>query len=199
MATGSDGLRREARVKLCGHATLATAYVIFRYYEDKDGLTFHSTSGDLFVGKDDGYIAMDFPAIRGQETKVTDLMADAFGSAPSRAFIDDRLLLVYEDEQILQSDLTKNSLAIAPLHLRGVAIISSLPGRFMQKVRPRRSRLFRALTKPANAKSALKDEKSETIFASVVRCTCSLRSQVSSLGCKFVSSACRFSQGLAVC
>ena len=51
-----------AEVDLCGHATLATAFVIFRYLEpNKQEIEFDSRSGPLFVTKKGGEIRMDFP------------------------------------------------------------------------------------------------------------------------------------------
>ena len=51
-------------VDLCGHATLATAFVLFKYYfNDAKVLHFKSRSGDLHVSKtEDFVILMDFPS-----------------------------------------------------------------------------------------------------------------------------------------
>lgn len=51
-------------VDLCGHATLATAYVLFRhFFKEAQVLHFQSRSGELHVRKTDGFvILMDFPA-----------------------------------------------------------------------------------------------------------------------------------------
>ena len=59
-------------VDLCGHATLATSYILFKYYfREAETLHFQSRSGDLHVRKtDDFIILMDFP-MYGVE-KVTD-------------------------------------------------------------------------------------------------------------------------------
>ena len=112
-------------VKLCGHATLATSYVLFRYYEtDKNNLVFHSLSGDLLIGKDGDYIAMDFPMLRCHETEITSLMAEAFGTMPLEAYIDDRLLLVYENEQIIRN-MKPDFEKVALLHEHGVAVTSA--------------------------------------------------------------------------
>ena len=109
-------------VKLCGHATLATSYILFHYYETaKDKLVFHTLSGDLFIGKDGDYIKMDFPALHCYETEITGLMAEAFGVAPSKANVDDRLLLVYENEQIIR-DMKPVFDKVSLLHEHGVAV-----------------------------------------------------------------------------
>ncbi|MEP6947691.1 MAG: PhzF family phenazine biosynthesis protein [Ginsengibacter sp.] len=50
-------------INLCGHATLASAFVIFNYLHfDKPGIKFSSKSGILKVTKNDSLIEMDFPS-----------------------------------------------------------------------------------------------------------------------------------------
>lgn len=59
-------------VDLCGHATLATSYILFKYfYKEAESLHFQSRSGELNVRRtEDFIILMDFP-MYGVE-KVTD-------------------------------------------------------------------------------------------------------------------------------
>ena len=65
-------------INLCGHATLATAYVLFKYYEnDADRIVFHTLSGDLFTGRRGECIEMDFPVYSLNKVPVTDEMATA--------------------------------------------------------------------------------------------------------------------------
>ena len=90
-------------INLCGHATLATAFVLFNYYEKNvDNITFHTMSGDLFIHRKQDEIGMDFPAYRLNETSVTTQMTKAMGHEPLKAFIDRDLMLVYEDEKIIR-------------------------------------------------------------------------------------------------
>ena len=90
-------------INLCGHATLATSYVLFNYYEkDADELTFHTMSGDLFIHRQQDEIVMDFPAYKLNEVPVTEQMAKAMGAKPVKAYIDRDLLFVYEDEKIIR-------------------------------------------------------------------------------------------------
>lgn len=53
----------ELEIDLCGHATLASAFVLFELlgYE-KDTIIFYSQSGPLKVHRDGSYIALDFPS-----------------------------------------------------------------------------------------------------------------------------------------
>ena len=50
-------------INLCGHATLASAYVLFNILGfDKPELKFDCKSGILKITRDNGMIKMDFPA-----------------------------------------------------------------------------------------------------------------------------------------
>ena len=50
-------------INLCGHATLAAAYVLFNILNfDESLINFHSQSGILHVTKIDDFISMDFPS-----------------------------------------------------------------------------------------------------------------------------------------
>ena len=90
-------------INLCGHATLATAYVLFNYYEnDAKRIVFHTLSGDLFIGRCGDCIEMDFPVYSLNEVPVTNDMAAAMGATPKEAYIDRDLLLIYEDEEIIR-------------------------------------------------------------------------------------------------
>ena len=52
-----------AEINLCGHATLASAYVLFNILGyKKPSITFHSKSGPLIITKEEDVISMDFPS-----------------------------------------------------------------------------------------------------------------------------------------
>lgn len=64
---GADGRvcfpAREREVPLCGHATLATAFVLFSQRHEMDLIVFETLSGPLrCVRTSDGRIEMDFPS-----------------------------------------------------------------------------------------------------------------------------------------
>ena len=53
----------ELEIDLCGHATLAAAFVLFELLNyHKDTITFYSKSGPLKVRRDGAYIVLDFPS-----------------------------------------------------------------------------------------------------------------------------------------
>ena len=59
-------------INLCGHTILATAYVLFKYYEnDASRIVFHTLSGDLFTGRRGDCIEMDFPVYSLNKVPVT--------------------------------------------------------------------------------------------------------------------------------
>ena len=87
-------------VELCGHATLASAYVILNYYEPKaESVRFRTMSGDLIVTKSGSEYAMDFPVCELKEIPVSDAMERAFGVRPVRAVLGLDLVCVFETEE----------------------------------------------------------------------------------------------------
>ena len=61
-----------AEVDLCGHATLASAYVMFNELEfPKKTIHFNSKSGILSVTKEDDWLTLDFPADTLHATDLT--------------------------------------------------------------------------------------------------------------------------------
>ncbi len=85
-------------IDLCGHATLGTAYVLFRFFEkDADSITFRTLSGALTVLKKGELLEMDFPAYELKQIPVTPAMEDAFGVKITEAWMGRDLLCVTED------------------------------------------------------------------------------------------------------
>lgn len=98
-------------IDLCGHATLATAYVLANYFETrKTEIHFYTQSGELIVRKKGELYEMDFPPYEIKPVNVTDEMTEAIGFRPVEAWLGRDLLCVMEsEEQILsiQPDLEK--------------------------------------------------------------------------------------------
>lgn len=87
-------------IDLCGHATLATAYVLFRFYEpNADKVAFQTKSGQLEVTRVGDMLEMDFPAYSLEQVDVTDEMEDAIGVRPLEAWLGRDLLCVLENEE----------------------------------------------------------------------------------------------------
>ena len=86
-------------VDLCGHATLAAAYVVLNHLQpDLDSVSFDTMSGALTVTRDGERLSMDFPARAPTPASVTEALADALGEAPSEAHQSRDILALYDDE-----------------------------------------------------------------------------------------------------
>jgi PhzF family phenazine biosynthesis protein len=91
----------EAEVDLCGHATMASAYVIWNMLgHPVSYIIFHSKSGALKVTKNNGNITLDFPIDYYLDQEAPDKMIQALGKKPKEAYIGKHNhLLVYEQEE----------------------------------------------------------------------------------------------------
>lgn len=87
-------------VELCGHATLASAFVILNFYEKGSAeVRFNTLSGELTVLKKGSRYEMIFPAFEFAEIPVTDEMERAFGVRPVKAVLGTDLICVFENEE----------------------------------------------------------------------------------------------------
>jgi PhzF family phenazine biosynthesis protein len=106
---------------LCGHATLASAYIIFNELDRaRESVVFHTLSGPLSVTRDGGRLLMDFPARAHEAAAVTELapVAEAIGAR----IIDLRrgwtYLAVVESEDVVRNlDPDMGKVAALPLGL----------------------------------------------------------------------------------
>ena len=87
-------------VELCGHATLASSFVILNYYEpDSDTVSFNTLSGVLTVKRNGNLYEMDFPVFELKEIPVSDAMEQAFGCRPVKAVLGLDLICMFESEE----------------------------------------------------------------------------------------------------
>ena len=86
-------------VDLCGHATLATAYVIANFVESNTTtIHFQTLSGQLTVTKKAELYEMDFPVYTLKPVPVTEAIVEALHARPLEAFMGRDLLCVMADE-----------------------------------------------------------------------------------------------------
>lgn len=91
-------------VELCGHATLASAYVILNYYEpNSNEVKFNTLSGELTIHRNGNLYEMNFPTYELHEIPVTDAMEEAFGVRPIKAVLGLDLVCVFESEKIVRN------------------------------------------------------------------------------------------------
>ena len=71
-------------VALCGHATLASAHVLWetRRLPATSTATFHTASGVLTAAQSDGTIWMDFPALASEPVATLAGLSEALGASP---------------------------------------------------------------------------------------------------------------------
>lgn len=91
-------------VELCGHATLASSFVILNYYDKGvDKVEFNTLSGRLTVVRKGDLYEMDFPTYELKEVPVTDDMEKAFGTRPVKAVLGLDLVCVFEGEDTVRT------------------------------------------------------------------------------------------------
>lgn len=74
-------------IDLCGHATLATAYVITKFIEiEATEVRFKTLSGLLTVIKKGELFEMDFPSYELKKVDITEAMVEAMGIRPLEAY-----------------------------------------------------------------------------------------------------------------
>ncbi|MDH3733411.1 MAG: PhzF family phenazine biosynthesis protein [Gemmatimonadota bacterium] len=90
-----------AEVDLCGHATLASAWVIMNRLEpERSDVRFETRSGDLFVVRRGDEFIMDFPSAPPQEKETPRALVEGLGAEPAIVMAAPRdYLVLYEDEE----------------------------------------------------------------------------------------------------
>jgi PhzF family phenazine biosynthesis protein len=94
-----------AEVDLCGHATLASAWLVFNELEPgRTEVVFQSKSGPLRVAAKGDRLALDFPS-RPPEPADAQLgrLGEALGRAPAAALAARDLMAVFEREEDVQA------------------------------------------------------------------------------------------------
>jgi PhzF family phenazine biosynthesis protein len=127
---GSYGLRwftPAIEVDLCGHATLAAAYVVLNYLQpDLDSVSFETQSGELVVTRDGDRLSVDFPARAPTPVAVSEALSDALGEAPAEVYASRDILAVYEDEASVRR-LSPNQAKLLALD-EGLGVIVTAKG-----------------------------------------------------------------------
>jgi predicted PhzF superfamily epimerase YddE/YHI9 len=114
-------------VDLCGHATLATAWLLFeKLGETNDRIAFETRSGTLSVSRKDGLVAMDLPEIPGEPCPAPELLVQGLGRAPVRTLRATNYLAVFDDADDVAS-LSPDFALLSALDPFGV--IATAPGR----------------------------------------------------------------------
>ncbi len=109
-------------VKLCGHATLASAYVIFNFIEKTlENIEFSSLSGILNVKRENEFIELDFPSQKFIKCQPNRDIADGLGKEPSSLYMGEDYFAIFEKEEDIE-EISPNFEILNKLDLRGVVI-----------------------------------------------------------------------------
>ena len=112
----------KTEVDLCGHATLAAAYVLFNIQGyNKERIEFESKSGTLTVLQKDNWLVMDLPAQPPIPCDVPDEIVKAFDKVPIECLRSEDYIAVFETESDILS-IKPDIDYLKKLDLRGVII-----------------------------------------------------------------------------
>src|SRR5258705_4143814 len=114
-------------VDLCGHATLASAFVVFRWLTpQRSEVSFQTQqAGPLTVSRDGDLLALDFPARPPSPCPIPAELATALGRRPAAVLAARDYLAVYDTAEDIKA-LTPDFAAIAALDR--FAVIVTAPG-----------------------------------------------------------------------
>ena len=118
----------EIEMDLCGHATLASAYVIFNCLNyNIDEITFNSMSGKLVVRKIDNQIEMNFPSRPPLESSLPEIVSRALSIQPNEIYKARDYLLIYDSEEDI-GNLKVNASILSDINLDPGGIIVTAKG-----------------------------------------------------------------------
>jgi len=114
-------------IDLCGHATLASAFVIFQHLDPMaPAVTFRSKSGPLAVTRNGDRLCLDFPARPPVSCERPPALEAALGRAPREVLRARDYLAVFDREEEVRA-LAPKMEKIAALDALG--LIAAAPGR----------------------------------------------------------------------
>jgi PhzF family phenazine biosynthesis protein len=118
-----------SEVDLCGHATLATAYVLFEHFHfPGDRIIFQSmTRGELAVLREGEYLTLDFPADPPEKIVIPHKLLDAIGKPAVESYRGSSDYMLLYDTQRDIEEISPDFARLAEVDLRG--IIVTAPGK----------------------------------------------------------------------
>ncbi|MDV2685650.1 PhzF family phenazine biosynthesis protein [Alkalihalophilus lindianensis] len=116
----------KGEVDLCGHATLAAAYVICTYLDENlKSITFRTKSGLLGVSKDSGLFTLSFPSREGEKCETPEALIKGLGKVPKEVYRSRDYMAVFDTEQdLLDLELNMDELK----KLDGFGVIATAKG-----------------------------------------------------------------------
>jgi predicted PhzF superfamily epimerase YddE/YHI9 len=94
----------QTEVQLCGHATLATAHVLFTHgYASGEAVTFETRSGGLGVRRVGDLLELDFPALPASPVEAPEPLLEGLGVRPTEVLLAQNFLVVLESETAVRA------------------------------------------------------------------------------------------------
>lgn len=116
----------EMEIDLCGHATLASAHVIFNHMNYKNPvIRFRYGEGKLSVKNNQQMLSMDFPAVSSEKAEITDQIVLSLGKKPLEVYKARDLMVVFDNEKEI-FDLDPDFIKMVNIDHLGV--IATAPG-----------------------------------------------------------------------
>jgi PhzF family phenazine biosynthesis protein len=111
-------------VELCGHATLASAFVLFVCRNwGAESVRFQTRkSGQLTVTRKNGLFEMDFPVKLASQKTISDGLIHALGVTPEKVYASAEDLLVILDSQKAVVEVVPDYFALEQIECRGIII-----------------------------------------------------------------------------
>jgi PhzF family phenazine biosynthesis protein len=110
-------------VNLCGHATLATAFVIFNVLKYKgETIFFDSKSGELKVKQIDKWLELDFPVQETQIGEAPEGLIESLGKKPLEIWrASDDYMLIYKSQKEIE-EISPNFSTLKKIKARGIIV-----------------------------------------------------------------------------
>jgi PhzF family phenazine biosynthesis protein len=94
----------EIEMDLCGHATLASAFVILNCLDyDLETLVFETMSGDLIISRNGECLEMNFPSRPPKSSELPQIIKTSLSKQPSEIYKARDYVLVYDSEDDIKS------------------------------------------------------------------------------------------------
>jgi PhzF family phenazine biosynthesis protein len=119
-------LTPEIEVELCGHATLASAHVLFNYYipNENEIIFISKFSGILKVKKEEDFLILDFPIGKYKKINSPKKIIEGLGKNPIESYKGKTdYMFVYKTQQQIQ-DINPDFQKLMKFDVRGIIVTS---------------------------------------------------------------------------
>lgn len=109
-------------IPLCGHATLASSFIIFNYFEkDKNEIKFQSKSGELIITRKNDLITLNFPANKPEPIETPKEIINALKATPKETLFNKSYLAIFDSEEEIR-EMKPDIRALKNIYKMGIII-----------------------------------------------------------------------------